>query len=242
VTSESSSDLISLAEARERVLAEVRALAPEEVPLPKALGRVLAEDVVSPHDLPPFDASAMDGFAVVAGPAAELAVVGESRAGRPASRSLGRGEAIRISTGAQIPEGADAVIPVERVAESDGRVQVPETPAGANVRRAGEDVRSGELVLAAGTELGPAEVAVLASLGRERVSCGARPRVAVACQKRPQIGPREKDEYTKAGARLLGTWPHGAVTVRSSAAGLIVETHRTGLRLLLRRGDEGVWR
>ena len=172
-------ELISLAEAREQVLAAVRPLAPEEVPLPETLGRVLAEDIASPHDLPPFDASAMDGFAVVAGPAAELAVVGESRAGRPASRSLGRGEAIRISTGAQIPEGADAVIPVERVAESDGRVQVPETAAGANVRRAGEDVRSGELVLAAGTELGPAEVAVLASLGRERVSCGARPRVAV---------------------------------------------------------------
>jgi competence protein ComEC len=66
----------------------------------------------------------------------------------------------------------------------------------------------------------------------------ARPLVAVACQKRPQIGPREKDEYTKAGARLLGTWPHGAVTVRSSAAGLTVETHRTGLRLFLRRGVE----
>src|SRR5438309_3492192 len=126
-------ELISLAEARERVLAAVRPLAPEEVPLPETLGRVLAEDIASPHDLPPFDASAMDGFAVIAGPAAELAVVGESRAGHPADRRLGRGEAIRISTGAQIPEGADAVVPVERVAVSDGRVEVPETAPGANV-------------------------------------------------------------------------------------------------------------
>ena len=113
-------ELIALAEARQRVLAEVRALSPEEVSLPEALGRVLAEDVASPHDLPPFDASAMDGFAVIAGAAAELAVVDESRAGRPASRPLGRGEAIRISTGAQIPEGADAVVPVERVTEAGG--------------------------------------------------------------------------------------------------------------------------
>src|SRR3989440_11607467 len=113
-------ELISLAEARERVLAAVRPLAPEEVLLPEALGRVLAEDVASPHDLPPFDASAMDGFAVIAGPAAELAVVGESRAGHPALQALGEGEAIRISTGAQIPDGAEAVVPVARGAGADG--------------------------------------------------------------------------------------------------------------------------
>src|SRR2546423_2499922 len=109
-------ELISLAEARERVLAAVRPLAPEEVLLPEALGRVLAEDVASPHDLPPFDASAMDGFAVVAGPPAGLAVVGESRAGHPAERRLRRGEAVRISTGAPIPEGADAAVPLPRAA------------------------------------------------------------------------------------------------------------------------------
>src|SRR5437588_876112 len=117
-------ELISLAEAREQVLAAVRPLAPEEVPLSETLGRVLAEDAASPHDLPPFDASAMDGYAVVAGPAAELPVVGESRAGRPAARALEPGEAIAISTGAAVPAGADAVVPVERVAVADGRVQV----------------------------------------------------------------------------------------------------------------------
>ena len=86
---------------------------------------------------------------------------------------------MRISTGASVPEGADAVVPVERIAVSDGRVSVPATEPGAHVRRAGEDVRAGQPVLAAGADLGPAEVAVLASLGRERVRCGARPRVAI---------------------------------------------------------------
>jgi molybdopterin molybdotransferase len=172
-------ELISVAEARERVLAAARPLPAEDVPLAEALGRVLAEEVTSPHDIPPFDASAMDGYAVVAGPAGELAIVGESRAGRPAERTLSAGEAIAISTGAVVPAGADAVVPVERVSARDGRVEVPDTTAGANVRRAGEDVRGGEPVLRPGSELGPAELAVLASVGREHVSCGARPRVAV---------------------------------------------------------------
>src|SRR3954454_18175268 len=105
-------DLIDLSDARSRVLSVTRALPAEDVPLDDALGRTLAEDVASPHDLPPFDSSAMDGYAVMAGPAAELALVGESRAGRPAEEALKRGEAIRISTGAQVPEGADAVVPV----------------------------------------------------------------------------------------------------------------------------------
>ncbi|MEA2350210.1 MAG: molybdopterin molybdotransferase, partial [Thermoleophilaceae bacterium] len=120
-------ELISLSEARERVLAATVALPAEEIALADALGRVLAEDVAAPHDLPPFDASAMDGYAVIAGPAAELAVVGESRAGRPAERPLAPGEAIGISTGAVVPAGADAVVPVERTTTSDGRVSVPDT-------------------------------------------------------------------------------------------------------------------
>jgi molybdopterin molybdotransferase len=172
-------ELIALAEARARVLAAAGPLAPEAVALADALGRVLAEEVASGHDLPPFDASAMDGYAVIAGPAAELTLVGESRAGRPAGRRLGPGEAIAISTGAVVPDGADAVVPVERTSARDDRVEVPDTERGANVRRAGEDVRSGQPVLAAGTDLGPAELAVLSSLGRERVTCGPRPRVAV---------------------------------------------------------------
>src|SRR5689334_23590667 len=120
----------------------------------------------------------MDGFAVVAGAGGSLPVVGESRAGHPSAGVLSPGEAIRISTGAAIPPGADAVVPVERVQTGDGRVTVPDTQAGANVRRAGEDVRAGARVIAAGAELGPAEVAVLAALGLPAVRAGGSRRVA----------------------------------------------------------------
>ena len=109
-------DLIDIATARQIVLREAgaRPLGSEPVPVDAALGRILAEDVASEGHLPPFDTSAMDGYAVVAGPAAELPVVGESRAGAPAATALAPGQAIRISTGAQVPEGANSVVPVER--------------------------------------------------------------------------------------------------------------------------------
>ena len=212
--------LISIAEARERVLAAVHPLPAEDVPLADALGRVLADDARSQEDLPPFDSSAMDGFAVVAGPAAELAIVGESRAGRPAEQPLSGGEAIAISTGAVVPEGADAVVPIERVEASNGRVRVPETEVGANVRRSGEDVRAGETVIAAGTQLGPAELAVLASVGQARVRCGGVPRVAVVVTGDELVEPgeplapgqiRNSNAYglaaqaSRAGARVTGT-------------------------------------
>ena len=171
--------LISIDEARVRVLAAAEPLDAEPVELADALGRVLAEDVAAGEDLPPFDASAMDGFAVPAGDAATLTVEGESRAGAPAAAALAPGTACRISTGAVVPEGTFAVVPVERTEQTDGAVTVPATDEGANVRRAGEDVRSGELVLRAGVEIGPAELAVLASLGVAHVACAARPRVAV---------------------------------------------------------------
>jgi molybdopterin molybdotransferase len=183
--------LISIAEARERVLDETPTLPSEEVPIEDALGRVLAENAHAVEDLPPFDSSAMDGFAVIAGPAADLAVVGESRAGHPTDRALATGEAIRISTGAAIPSGADAVVPIERVEVQDGRVLVPVTEAGANVRRSGEDLRSGETVIAPGTEIGPAEVAVLASLGHPTARVGGVPRVAVLVTGDELVAPGE---------------------------------------------------
>jgi molybdopterin molybdotransferase len=214
-------DLISIAEARERVLAAVRPLPPEVVAIDDALGRAVAEDVRSEEDLPPFDSSAMDGYAVVAGPAAELPVVDESRAGRPAERALAAGEAIRISTGATVPEGADAVVPVERVEVFDGRVRVPETRTGANLRRAGEDVRAGEAVIAAGTELGPAGIAVLAALGRARVSCGGVPRVAVLVTGDELVEPGE---------------PLGPGQIRdSNAYALVAQAVRAGARIVERR-------
>src|SRR5918992_2498251 len=107
-------ELISIDEARRRVLEAVRRLEDEDVPLGDSHGRVLAEDVESAVDVPPFDGSAMDGYAVIAGPEAELAVVGESRAGHPAPERVEPGTAIRISTGAVMPAGATAVVPLER--------------------------------------------------------------------------------------------------------------------------------
>ena len=130
-------ELISVDEARGRVLAAARPLAPESVPLRAVLGRVLAEDVASDEDLPPFDASAMDGFALPSTEAGELTVAGESRAGAPARAAIGPGEAVAISTGAMVPDGAAAVVPVERTEAVDGRVRVPELAEGANIRRAG---------------------------------------------------------------------------------------------------------
>jgi molybdopterin molybdotransferase len=173
------SEPISLAEACARVEGAVEPLAAEAVALDQALGRVLAEPVVASEDRPPFASSAMDGFAVVSGPERTLAIVDEARAGHPASRSLREPDAVAISTGAPIPDGADAVVPIERVRVLDSRVEVPETVAGANVRYAGEDVRAGEVVLERGTALGPAELAVSASLGLAALRCHARPRVAV---------------------------------------------------------------
>lgn len=211
--------LISIAEARERVLAEARPLPAEDVQLELALGRVLAEEARSSEDLPPFDSSAMDGFAVVAGAAAELPIVGESRAGHPSDRALAPGEAMRISTGAALPDGADAVVPIERVEVLDGRVRVPETRGGANLRRSGEDVRAGERVISAGTELGPPELAVLAALGLPLVRGGGVPSVAVLVTGDELVAPgeplrpgqiRNSNGYaiaaqaSRAGARVIG--------------------------------------
>jgi molybdopterin molybdotransferase len=121
----------------------------------------------------------MDGYAVIAGAAAELDVVAEARAGHPAAAAVREGEAIAISTGAAIPEGATAVVPVEHTQPADGRVSVPVTEVGANIRRSGEDIAAGELVLEAGEVLRPAALGVAASVGRASLSCTRRPRVAL---------------------------------------------------------------
>ena len=170
---------IGIEEARRLVLAEISPLEAGDVPVDEALGRVLAEDVHSDVDVPPFDSSAMDGFAVGPGATGALPVVGESSAGHPFTGALEAGEAIRISTGAVVPEGAATVVPVERTETAGGRVDVGTPEEGANIRRAGEDVTAGSTVLTHGTELGPAELGVLASVGRASAACARRPRVAV---------------------------------------------------------------
>src|SRR3954451_3356265 len=171
--------LVSVEEAPARARAGVRPRGHETVSVDAALGRVLAEDVVSDLELPPFDSSAMDGFAVVAGPGGRLPVGGEAQAGQPFDAELQPGAAVRISTGAVIPRGADAVVPIERVTTSGELVEVPDTQPGANVRRAGDDIHRGARVLAAGTGLGPAELGMLAALGLAEASCAKRPRLAI---------------------------------------------------------------
>jgi molybdopterin molybdotransferase len=186
--------MLSIDQARAAVLAEVRPLPAEEVALADALGRVLAEDVAAAVDLPPFANSAMDGFAVRSGPSGRrLTVVGESRAGAPANRALGDGEAIRISTGAMLPEGADAVLQIELVSEDgDSIVLNDEVQPGRNTRSAGEDVRAGTPVLQAGTTLGPAEIGMAASAGRGSLHCGRRPRVTVIGTGDELVGPGDE--------------------------------------------------
>jgi molybdopterin molybdotransferase len=172
-------DLIPIAEARRRVLEAVRPLPAESVPVAGALGRVLAEDVESAISVPPFDSSAMDGYAVIAGEAAELEVIAEARAGHPAGVALRPGTAIVISTGGAVPEGATAVVPVERTEQAGDAVRVPATEAGTNIRRSGEDIAAGEVVLHGGDVLAPAALGVAASVGRAFLECARRPRVAL---------------------------------------------------------------
>jgi molybdopterin molybdotransferase len=243
-------ELISIAAARRVVLDAVRPPASEDVALGDALGRALAEDVTSAISVPPFDSSAMDGYAVAPGPAAAVDVIGESRAGHPADVAVREGTAVRISTGAAVPPGADAVVPVERaqalpaegdtvvpveraeaapgeggagpagLGPSNGRVRVPGTVAGENVRRVGEDVRAGEVVLRAGAVLGPAELGVAAEVGRARLRCAVRPRVALLVT---------GDELTEPGEPL---GPGGIYS--SNGFALAAQVGRSGATLVSR--------
>ncbi|HJW88791.1 MAG TPA: molybdopterin molybdotransferase MoeA, partial [Dehalococcoidia bacterium] len=185
--------MLSVEEALEKVLALVEPLGPEEKPILQALGQVLAGDVLSPLDVPPADNSAMDGFAVRAedtrGAGKEnarlLLVVGEVAAGGVPAGRVGPGTAFRIMTGAPLPPGANAVVPFEDTDEERRKGDLAsigilrEAPAGWNIRRRGEDIARGRLVLARGTDLSPAAIGLLASLGQSRASVIRRPEVAI---------------------------------------------------------------
>ncbi len=178
------------------MLEQARPLAPEIVPFEAALGRVLAESVRSGRTLPPADCSAMDGYAVrgadVARAGALLRVVYEVAAGGQAPRELGAGEAARIFTGAPVPPGADTVVRQEDTEAHAGEVRVlVAVPRGEAVREAGEDVRAGDLVLAAGTPVGPAEVGMLAALGHTLAHVHRRPTVAVLSGGDELVEPHE---------------------------------------------------
>jgi molybdopterin molybdotransferase len=171
-----------------RVLAGVAPLAAVELPLAEVLGLALAEDVRAGLDLPGFDNTAMDGYAVraadVAGASAEspvvLPVAGEIGAGQATLPALPEGTAAKIMTGAPIPAGADAVVPYEWTDRGADKVRITQAPAvGAHVRPRGDDVHAGDLVLAAGTVVGPRQLGLLAAVGRAVVPVRRRPRVAV---------------------------------------------------------------
>ncbi|MFH1530849.1 MAG: gephyrin-like molybdotransferase Glp [Pseudomonadota bacterium] len=179
---------ISVDEARARILAGVRALEARTLPLLGALGHILAEDIVADVALPPFDNSAMDGYAVrrsdIAGASpvapATLQVLEDLPAGRVATRPVGPGEAIRIMTGAPVPGGADTVIKVEDTEPGDGVVRIfTDLPAGKNIRWAGEDVAVGDAVLHTGERLHAGAIGMLAALGHTEVRVIPAPVVAV---------------------------------------------------------------
>ena len=181
--------MISVVEARDTILNRVRPIGVERVDIVSGRGRVLAEDVHATRNQPPWDNSAMDGYAVRAAdtvPAspntpAELEIVEDLPAGYVAKRAVGPGQAIHIMTGAPVPEGADTIVRVERTLRVDERrvrILQPVEP-GTDLRRAGEDIREGDLIIPAGTLIRPAEVGLLASTNRSQVSVYRRPRVAV---------------------------------------------------------------
>lgn len=176
--------LLAPEEALELLLDEVRVLPPCPVPLMDAAGLVLAQEVAAPFDLPRFPNSAMDGFALRAAdthPApVKLRVMGRALAGRPAEMAVGAGEAVTIATGGMLPDGADSVVPAEQVTVGAGEITVFEpVQPGRHVRRVAEDVIAGEVVIEAGTPLGPGQLAAAAALGFTRLVVHRRPRVVV---------------------------------------------------------------
>lgn len=182
--------MIPLADARERVLAGCVRLDPAEVPVDDARGLVTVADVVAEESVPPFDNTAMDGFAVVAADTVgaddsspvRLEIAGTVAAGAPGDVPVGPGRAVRIMTGAPMPPGADAVVMVERCRVSDDGALVEvlvEVPAGNHVRRAGDDLVPGDVVIAADTLLGAGHLGLLSSLGHPTVRVTRRPRVGV---------------------------------------------------------------
>ena len=223
---------VSIQEARDAVLEHVRVLEAEEVSLDDALGRALHDDATAPNHVPPFDASAMDGYAILAADtasgSARLRLIGEAKAGSAAGVGVTTGTAVRISTGAPVPDGATAIVQQElTTVADDGAIVVDGVIAEAtHVRPAGEDIQRGQLVIPAGSLLGPAELGVLASLNIPRPRVVRRPRVALA---------GTGDELTDPGKPL----PPGGIR-DSNGPALGGAVHRAGgeLTTRVRVGDD----
>jgi molybdopterin molybdotransferase len=182
--------MISFDEALNNILSHIHALGLEKVSLLESLGRVIAEDIHAPRNIPPLDNSAMDGYALrvediqKASPnhPIRLEVIEDLPAGSISKKKLESGKAIRIMTGAPVPEGADTVIPVEETKKENGFVLILKQVAlGENIRKSGEDVKKGDRVISKGDTIRPAEVGMLASVGRSFISVYQRPLVAILC-------------------------------------------------------------
>ena len=221
-------DMLSVEEAYERIMASFSPLEPVSTPILETLGHALAEDIRSPRDIPPMANSGMDGYAVrnadimdaAPGKPRQLRVIGLVAAGQLPTQSVQPGTAVRIMTGAPVPDGADTVVPFEETDEVERRdagrpleevAIMAALPAGANVRPAGEDVGEGELVLKSGTVMRPAEVGVLASLGMGQAKVARTPVVSVLAT---------GDELTPMGAPLEGgkIYDSNSFTVAASVA------------------------
>jgi len=182
--------MISVKEALDKILPFINPLGSEKVSLLEALGRVMAEDIYAPRDLPPYDNSGMDGYAVKyediqnASPnhPIKLEVIEDLPAGFISTKAVNKGKAIRIMTGAPIPKGADTVIPIEDTQKENREVLILKpAPVGMYVRRAGEDVKKGDRAISVGDLIRPAEVGMLASVKRSSISVYQRPLVAILC-------------------------------------------------------------
>jgi len=189
--------LIEYPEAVRLVLENTRRLLAENVPLLEARGLALAEDVRAKFDSPPFDNSAVDGYAVRSADAETgrvFRVVDEAPAGRPASRSVGEGEAVKIFTGGVIPQGADAVVMVENTTGWGEEFELKKVASpGQNVRESGEDVRGGDVILKEGTEVGPPEIALAATQGYGWLPIFGRPKVVVLSTGTELVEPGARD-------------------------------------------------
>jgi molybdopterin molybdotransferase len=225
--------MLSVEEAREKVLSEIHPLAPLQLPLMEAFGCVSAEDIVATRDLPEFASSAMDGFAVRASDVAgasptspiELKIVGRAMIGRLPETTVGGGEAVRIATGAPIPGGADTIVPIENAEVMGETVRLLDSPPpGRHIRPGGEDVREGQILVPNGKRLGPPELGLLANAGFPHPLVHPRPRVVVLSTgdelvpptSTPEYGQiRDSNAYTLFGAlREVGATPMLAGIVR----------------------------
>lgn len=267
--------LLSLEEARARILDLVEPGPPVGVPIETAAGLCTLEDVRAPHPLPRFANSSMDGYAVRRedlDPPRRLNVIGEIRAGDAGHQQLEPAEAMRIMTGAPVPPGADAIVPIEVATETDGMLQVHEVPDASYIRPAGDDLQEGQVAVEAGSPLGPGELALLAALGASPLEVRRAPHVAcitsgdelVAPEQEPAPGQiRDSNavamaslvEEVGASAIVLPRVPDDpdAVTMALqtaaaqgdlvlSAGGVSVGRHDYVREVLERDGDISLWR